>query len=265
MNDVSLLTPATEWLEPWGNAIVDSLYARDRELALRWLADAREALKSDDSLNEDTRSTCELKLHYFDYQIHKALGDNQQWGSAFGEALRAVGAPVEGEAAQLMQRILLCLLRSSGMRAGFRDFAPDEFRELFDPIPEEERTSELWHMVANWAYHRRDIDALGQAFEFFTISADGWLSDYTWQHVNCMYQLVSGRARDRDVLELINRITLTPQMENFNKHIWPLVIERGLVTPELESLRAEMTDRIVRKGAYVPRKELPTKGTVRQL
>jgi hypothetical protein len=262
---VSLLTPATEWLEPWGNAIVDSLYARDRELALRWLADARDALKNDDQISADVRSTCELKLHYFEYQIHKALGDMQQWGNSFGEALRTVGAPVEGESSKLMQRILLCLLRSSGMRAGFRDFSPEEFRELFDEIPEDERTSELWHMVANWAYHRRDVDALGQAFEFFTISADGWLSDYTWQHVNCMYQLVSGRARDRDVLELINRITLTPQMENFNKHIWPLVIERGLATPELETMRQEMTDRIIRKGAYVPRKELPTKSAVRQL
>lgn len=262
---MSQLTPANEWLEPWGNAIVDSLYARDRELALRWLADARDALASDDSISQDIRDTCGLKLHYFEYQIHKALGDREQWGAAFGEALRAVGQPVEGPMAKLTQRILLCLLRSSGMRAGFRDFSVDEFHELFDPIPEDERTSELWHMVANWAYHRRDVDALGQAFEFFTISADGWLSDYTWQHVNCMYQLVSGRARERDVLELINRITLTPQMENFNKHIWPLVIERGLATAELENLRQEMTDRIIRKGAYVPRKELPTKSTVRQL
>ncbi|MDQ3024335.1 MAG: hypothetical protein M3R04_08150 [bacterium] len=262
---MSLLTPAAEWLELWGNAIVDSLYARDRDLALRWLSDARDALNSDDTLTEDIRSTCGLKLHYFEYQVHKALGDREQWGSAFGEALRAVGTPVNGEGALLMQRILLCLLRSSGMRAGIRDFSPEEFREMFDEIPEDERSSELWHTVANLAYHRRDVDSLGQAFEFFTISADGWLSDYTWQHVNCMYLLVSGRASDRDVLELINRITLTPQMENFNKHSWPLVIERGLVTPELEHLRQDMTDRIIRKGAYMPRKELATKGTVRQM
>jgi hypothetical protein len=262
---VSILEPINEWLETWANPIVDCLYARDRAAAEQWLADARLALSVEDTLDADQRKAGELKLHYFEYQINKALGDRDEWGRAFGEAIVAIGQPVETEAADVMQRILLCLLRSSGMRAGFRDFAVEEFNALFDGIPEDERTSELWHTVANWAFHRRDVENLGRAFEFFTISADGWLSDYTWQHVNCMYQLVAGKAIKKDVVELIKRITLTPQMDNFNKHIWPMVIELGLRDDEVEALRQEYTDRIQREGAYVPRKELKTKTTVRPL
>jgi hypothetical protein len=128
-----------------------------------------------------------------------------------------------------------------------------------------QRTSELWHTVANWSYHRRDRNTLGQAFEFFTVNADGWLSDYTWQHVNCMYQLVSGKAKRIDVTELLKRVTLTPQMDNFNKHIWPMVIELGLADDDLEQTRQQLTERIERDGKHVPRKEARTKTAIRHL
>lgn len=261
----SILDLANDWLETWANPIVDCLYLRDRDKAVQWLADARLALQGEDELSADLKDACRIKLDYFAYQIDKALGTQDQWGRAFGEAIVAISRPVEGEAAVVMQCILLCLLRSSGMRAGFRDFNAEEFQELFDRIPDSERGSELWHTVANWAYHRRDIVNLEEAFAYFTISADGWLSDYTWQHVNCMYQLVSGKASHKDVHELLRRITLTPQIENFNKHIWPMVIELGLADASLEQLRMETIERITQEGGYVPRKELKTKSTVRQM
>jgi hypothetical protein len=261
----SILEPVYEWLDTWGEPVVNALYSRDQAAAHAALARARELLAAEPALSEDQRTAAGLKLHYYEYQIHKALGDRSEWRHHFEEALGRIGWPVYTPAALIMQRILLCLLRASGMRLHYCKFPAKTFHELFDGIPDEDRGAELWHSAANWAFYNRREDVLGEALAYFTVEADGWLSDYTWQHVNTMYQLVAGKAVKQDVEELLRRIKLTPQLEDLNRHIWPRIVELGLADNDVEALRQQATERVQREGDHVPRRELRTKATLKRL
>jgi hypothetical protein len=157
---------------------------------------------------------------------------------------------------------LLLQLRCSAERAGFAAFSHAEFEELYTNIPSELLNPEVWDYIARWAFFHRDEEFLGEALAAVTVGADGWMSDVNWQRINTMYQLVRGTATREDIVELLGRIEYVPQIEEFNRHMWPLIIERGIADAGLERIRAALTARISNATPVVPRQQMPTKSFI---
>lgn len=243
-------------LEPWREAhlaaVTEALYLADRPRAEAALAAAWQALQAG-GLAEQERDALEYYIIFSQVQaqLYFAANDAERRQAAL-RALEALQRPPKSALGDLAQGSVTLYLRVSMLRRGMADFPPQEFHALCARIPEAERHDYYWHQVANWAFHQRDAELLGEALATYSVSPPENDAESFWQRTNLMYHLVKGDAREEDVRQYIARLRLHSMVAEFDKHIWPRIVECGLpLQPLREAFEARRRE-VEQGGRQLP-------------
>jgi hypothetical protein len=240
--------------------VVDALYCK-REPEARERLRLRRAQLADPltPLDPQSREVLSLYSYWLDWQVTRAFEPTAAWPAKQGELRAVFEQPAVTRLGEVCRHKLLIQLLVNLETPGKLSFAPERFHALLRRVPPEERHSELYYYVAGWAFRHADLPALEEAFEFFTVHADGVASDYNWQYVNLMYQILKGAAGPRDVHELLLRMSLPQEVRQFRLFILPELQRRGVLTPALAAEIEATGQRIAALPPHRPAPEAHTK------
>ncbi len=109
-----------------------------------------------------------------------------------------------------------------------------EILAALDALPEEYRDQQIWHHMSIVAYDYGLLTLLETAFEHETLHPHSKYPQASWQRLNLMYQIMTGKVSRRDVEETIKVMFLPTQFEEFRRRMCPALREAGLFDAEME-------------------------------
>ena len=237
--------------------VVQAIYVKDENAAVSRLANARYILETSD-LSKDIKNALRYRLRYIQWQMERICQTYSQVAIHAQQACNALGLPAGGPVAEIVRNMVLVQMRTTCLRDNILPYPAEEFEVHFKAVDAAFRSLEFWHYVSTWAFLSRRQDYLGQALEVHTIHADGFMSDFLWQRINLMLQLLKGAAASVDVIELIKRIDNELQWQNVEKVIWPACQQAGLVDAKVEQ---RLAAQLVKIGGQPPRPPLRERAT----
>lgn len=258
MEFCALLQELEAWRGSYLSPVSQAMYLNDQTAARSALAAAALALE-ESALGSAEREALRLNWLYHRAQCDYVFaGSEEERRAAFEAGLEELSAPAISALARAEQASMLLFLRVSMMRRGLRPFLLEEFEELFGRVPAELRHDYFWHVVSSWAFASRNLDYLAEAFAAISLQPPGEDAEAFWQRMNLMYQLLKGEASELDVEQYISRLRLHSMAQEFEKHIWPRIVEAGLGSARLEQAYRDRFAEMDSAGRQVPR---PTPGT----
>jgi hypothetical protein len=242
------------------SAVIEALYLKDEAAGKAALSRLRTQLSADTALDltDSQREVLSLYACWLEWQLTIVFRDEDR--AAKREWLLAQLAQVQQtELGEVMRAKLELQLHINNEGPGLLSFMPDDFHAVYRRIPAEHRHGELMYYAASWAFRHRDLSVLEECFEHFTIYADGHISDYVWQYVNLMYQLMCEKAGFKDVVEHLKRMEFMHQLIQFELHIQPELERQGLLTAQLSEEIEQTRIRLELSPPHKPVPEAPTK------
>jgi hypothetical protein len=231
--DDDYLAPVWSWYTNWCNPVIAKMYIGDREAVHQLLAAAWCALDAN-GLDDDRRQSAYYRLCYVDWQIPLRLGSLEEAAAGYRHLLDRLAEPPAGPLSIAFQLRMLLQTRCHADSEGLAPFDIPDYLDLRRRLSQCLRDAELYHFVASWAFKRRDLEALEEALEVLTFNPTGYQSDFSWQRVNLMYLLVQERATQRDVLELIKRMSFPHHWRVVRTTLWEAVLAAGLADEKVE-------------------------------
>lgn len=108
-----------------------------------------------------------------------------------------------------------------------------------EALPEDYRDQQIWHPLTIVAYDYGLLSLMEVAFEHETLHPHSKYPQASWQRINLMYQIMSGKVSRRDVEETIKVMFLPTQFEEFRRRMTPALRELGLYDAAMEQRLAE--------------------------
>jgi hypothetical protein len=240
--------------------IVDALYLKDGDAARTGLALLRAELAREDCpLAPEVHEVVALYLHWLDWQVVRSFAPLEARPAKYAEVLAAFDRPAATPLGNICrcQLALQLLINQEGPEN--LSLGPERFHALYAAVPPAYRHSEFCYYVASWAFRHNDLQVLEDAYEFLTVHPDGMSSDYTWQYVNLMYQLLKRTVTPRDVHELLKRMQLPQELRQFERFIYPEIVRRGLLDEGMNDWLLRTRQRLEAMPPHRPHRELATK------
>ena len=169
--------------------------------------------------------------------------------------------PARSPLGDVVRRKHLLTMRMFAERDGFDSLVREDFLQLLTDTPFELSAS-AWYNTASWGFTHRDLELVSRAFESFLLNPPSVLGQAHWQRVNMMYQLLSGKASKRDVLETIKTLEVQPMYFEFVTELLPLCEEQGLVDDEIRD-RLEERRELIETRSEMPAPERRTKSFIK--
>ncbi len=240
----------TEWIRP----VYAAIYERDHATARQALGRARERLsEGDDGFSSDEAEATAIMLAQADYHINRSDCAPAELHGVLEQALEDLRqARHDGPiAAHVYHRSMLNLLVAAD-RDGVRELPPAEFDVLFNVFPPDERTDFIWHTVVTWLFDHRRLDLLGEAYEAILLATQMDLKQFPFRRVKLMHQLVSGKARDEEIIFYLEHLELHNAFEEFERFMLPFIEEQGLDTEQVRRMVAETRERFANTAPRSP-------------
>ncbi|MCB1187440.1 hypothetical protein KDL29_09770 [bacterium] len=133
----------------------------------------------------------------------------------------------------------------------------EEFEEMLSHPQLLDLSPNLWDSVGLYAYRNGFQDLLETSFESVTIAPGKVMPQESWQRLNLLLQLYTGRTTRRDVEEYIRLMRMVPQIEEFRQVMLPAIEQAGLWDGELE-LEVQKRYDIAARDGYTIRLEKKT-------
>lgn len=231
------LAPAWSWYTKWCNPVISALYLGERPAVCRLLQNAWTAL-DDSELDDDRRQCAYYKLCYVAWQEPLRLGTDEEAVAGYQHLLECFDTPPAGPLSMVMRQRMLLQARCLADTEGIAVCEIAEYTVLRSGLPQYIRDAELYHFLASWAFKHQHLETLEEALEILTFNPSGYQSDFSWQRVNLMYLLVQQRATQRDVLELIKRMSFPHHWRVVQSSLWEAVAAAGLADAKVQAALA---------------------------
>ncbi|MBN2082401.1 hypothetical protein JW859_09370 [bacterium] len=252
----------TDWYQQWCAPIVKAVYDQDFRLVQQLITQVRQRLAASD-LDADGKQSLALRIRYVEWQAERILNPHVRAEQLNRDILAALADVDAGPISQSLACIIRLQVRSTLLRDEQADYPAVDFERDFAGVLPEMRSLEFWHYVSSWAFLKQRVDFVEQAMAEHTIHADGYMSDFLWQRINLMYQVLKGKATRQDVEEIVKRLENMFQWVNVEKVLWPALEETGLVDDEIREMLAAQLTRI-RQAPQAPRRGPATKRIIKQ-
>ncbi len=226
-----------EWKATWGSPVLHAAYTLKFDEGMKLLA----AAKSNSELSTLPEDVSEGISYYVVYLTCRLEWDPRSKGYSkedYDAVISELNIPAKTKFGEYIRNASLVQFRCNGSSDGFDELTKEEVDKMLSQVPPV-MSEPVWHHLARWAFERRDIVILEQAFEHFLLNPPQVMGQARWQRVNMMYQLVSGKATRRDLEESIRVLEIRPQLLGFKETIWPECVKLGLVDAELEEMLAK--------------------------
>jgi hypothetical protein len=205
------------------------------------LGQARAALAGP-GLDNDERLAMELLLDYLQFGLDMHTGDQKSLATHFRGLLARFAAPCPSPIAEAQRRRLLFQTQVIGEIEGLGQFDAASVLSLFEGIPAELRTPEVWHYAALWACRHRELGLLDLAYEAMVERRRVVDFSFLWHRVRLLHRLGHGTATRDDAEALLAECTRPGLLRDFERRILPLLKRAGLdggkVGPGLELRKA---------------------------
>jgi hypothetical protein len=226
---------ATRWYQEWIEPVTAALYTRQLTLARDLLYAGRSAVSRGDVSPVDAAEKASLLLDYMEYHIAKVVDPVSALDQCpeFEERLRK---PSSIPIVNGLRSKLLLQFRCSAEKIGFREFEIGEFEDVYDAVPPSERNDEFWHFVSTWAFTHFHTSILERAYEEYSVNRGSFMTDWLWWRVKLMYLLSAGRAGEEDVAHLLNNLSITEHIRDFEHTFKPALEREQQWTPLVNEL-----------------------------
>lgn len=225
------------WYTDWCEPVVCALYRRNVDEIHEKMSEAYGALGSGELSTVDAECLS-YQLTYLELQCQLVIRRKGWVDTRLPEVLRQMSEKGSTQKSERLRARLLLQMRITLDRLHVMDFSQEEFEELFEIIPEWEQTTEFWLYVSGWAFRKRLLSYVEQAYEYAVLQANGFHVEWVWQRVHMMVKLLRGSANRNDLLWLIDKVALPEQLMSLKFDIWPLAKELNVADEALE-LRLE--------------------------
>lgn len=235
---VDFLGPYGPWYWEHCRHINAAVYREDEAESRRLLAEKWELLRKDAALDPDGHRTLEYVLLNYEYSIvDHFFVSNEVSGKQHVATWAAMTAlPPVGPQSDIAQAAYFVILLGSGTRRGFVSMEEAEVDALWQRIPEDAQTPNLWYYIVAWAYWHRNLKYLELALAHQTVTTTGWQDDYFWLRTNLMYLLVDGRATRLDIEKTIKGYTHPRDIADFRNLFLARCEEDGLMDSAMHAL-----------------------------
>lgn len=247
------------WAEQWLWPAIDAIYTADFSAAKAVLDRARTELDRDE-LPADVAEALGIYHRFLYYRWHWDPAVGGYSADSYREAVSWLSQPADSYFGESMRLSVLLPVRANGTLDGYDSLSSEETKAILDRLPDAFRPRAINH-VAKLAFARHDLALIELALAELTVNPSRTLGQATWQRLNMMYQLLSGKATRRDVEETIRTLEIRPQLCEFKDRIWPECVKAGLTDAELEELLAEKEADIMARDTG-PRPERRTKSYI---
>jgi hypothetical protein len=226
---------ATAWYQQWIEPVTTALYVRQLTQARDNLYAARTAIARGAVTPVEAAEKASVLLDYMEYHIAKvvdpvgALDDCGEYEERL--QLQSSIPTVNGLRAKLLLQF-----RCSAERIGYREFEVREFEDLYDAVPVNDRNDEFWHFVSTWAFTHFHTSILERAYEEYSVNRGSFMTDWLWWRVKLMYLLSANRAVEEDVAHLLNNLSITEHIRDFDHTFKPALVRAELWTPLIVEL-----------------------------
>lgn len=176
------------------------------------------------------------------FGIEMHTGDSQRIAQHFRGLLARYAPPCPLPLAEAQRRRLLFQTQVIGEIEGLATPDPAALEELFESIPEDSRSPEVWHYAALWACQHGRLGLLDRAYESMVERQPVANYSFLWNRVRLLHRLGHGTATREDAEALLAECTRPGLLREFERRILPLLKRAGLdggkVGPALELRKA---------------------------
>lgn len=223
------------------NPLARAINDLSRSAGFAALEQARTALAGG-PLDGDERLAMELLLDYLQFGLDMHTGDVKSLPTHFRGLLARFAPPCPTPLAEAQRRRLLFQTQVIGEIEGLGQFDSAAVRRLFDSLPEDCRTPELWHYAALWACLHQELELLDESYEAMVERRRVANYNFLWHRVRLLHRLGHGTATREDAEALLAECTRPGLLRDFERRILPLLKRAGLdggkVGPALELRKA---------------------------
>ena len=251
------------WWNPAVTPLVKAIYRKDVPLGTALIASFRESLE-ESGLDPDLRQAASYKFSFVSNQFYRITGTKSRQ-QALADTITGLNEPSRGQVSAAIRAQLLIQAQTIAECIGEDGLPEDEFRSLYEDAAQAVRPAEFWHYVTSWGFLHDRIEFVKTALAELTVNSDGYQSDLVWQRANLIHLLMEGRAKERDVVELIKRLDNAVQWESIRRLVWPAIEQAGLHNSPLVQAALERKQRqFDERPDEVPRRDVPTKGIAKR-
>lgn len=230
-----MTTDISYLFERWIYALIDASNVRDN-VAFEAARDKLLKAQASGEVDEDGAAALGFALAYYTLAHWRVLGDEEMQVVTLEQARDVLSRPSFGPISSLLRRRYLLQVRIIGCFMGVMPLPEDEFDELLELLPPQDRHTEQWYLISNYCFQHRDRDRIVQAYEQYLELSDSWERDYNWRRLDMMVKLLDGRASKIDIELFFKSLMLPGCIEEIRKDFWPLMVELNLIDDDLIKL-----------------------------
>jgi len=187
-------------------------------------------------VDPDDAQALQLMMAYYALQRVLFEKDRPRYHAVYAEALRQFTEPPAGQLSSLIQRRFLLQLRILAHYQGIERLNREDFHELLDRLPPDERHTEQWHFLTTFAFQQGDARCIAEAYEVFLNYRYPRNTQFLWRRLEVMHKLLGHRATKLDLALLIEAAADEQDLNEIRIILWPAFEEQDLVDDHTSQL-----------------------------
>lgn len=243
------------WFGEYVRPMLAAYYEQDLPTARELHSVAQASLEQEPSA--DMRLAKRYRLDSSWFIALDSLGQSAEAATLYARLKQDCAADSQqpGPVSKLSAAISLLLIRLHADSHGLEPAPAEELLGLLLRVPDDARGPNFWHEVGCWAFLHRHAELLDEAYAYFTTHRTAEMADYMYARLRLMQQLLADNAEPELVLEVLQRMEVFVQFEDFERLLLPAIEQAGLATPVVRAaLDAKLVELEV-SGRHAPARE----------